>query len=84
MSLSSEQFIAVVPPSNGMTAIQIPCCLCGTVIFPNAANQCGACLAQQFDLKSLLQRGPGGGELAIHQFRRCRRFRHSDTYWEDL
>ncbi len=33
------------------TAIEIPCCLCGTLILPNAANQCGACLAQQFDLK---------------------------------
>jgi len=32
------------------TAIQIPCCLCGTMIIPNSANQCGACLAQQFDL----------------------------------
>ena len=33
------------------TAVQIPCCLCGTLIIPNAANQCGSCLAQQFDLK---------------------------------
>ena len=36
---------------SSMTAIQIPCCLCGTMILPNSANQCGACLAQQFDLK---------------------------------
>ena len=33
------------------TAIEIPCCLCGTMIIPNGQNQCGACLAQQFDLK---------------------------------
>ena len=36
---------------SSMTAIEIPCCLCGTMILPNSANQCGACLAQQFDLK---------------------------------
>ena len=33
------------------TIIQIPCCLCGTLINPNPANQCGACLAQMVDLK---------------------------------
>lgn len=60
------------------TAVQIPCCLCGTLIVPNAANQCGSCLAQQFDLKSLLQRGPGGGDIYIHQCRRCRRYEHSE------
>lgn len=63
------------------TAIQIPCCLCGTMILPNAANQCGACLAQQFDLKSVLQRGPAGGEIFIYQCRRCRRYEHTDTYF---
>eukprot|EP00979_Chaetoceros_neogracilis_P011188 scaffold2719_cov266-Chaetoceros_neogracile.AAC.11 len=35
------------------TAVQIPCCLCGTLIIPNNANQCGTCLAQQCDLKIL-------------------------------
>jgi NMD protein affecting ribosome stability and mRNA decay len=37
------------------TTIQIPCCLCGTLITPNPANQCGTCLAQQFDLKASKQ-----------------------------
>jgi len=60
------------------TAVQIPCCLCGTLIIPNAANQCGSCLAQQFDLKSTLQRGPGGGDIYVNQCRRCRRYEHSE------
>lgn len=64
------------------TAIEIPCCLCGTMILPNAANQCGACLAQQFDLKSILNRGPGGGDISIYQCRKCRRYEHTETYYQ--
>ena len=37
--------------SNGMSSPMIPCCLCGTMIYANACNQCSTCLAQQFDLK---------------------------------
>lgn len=62
------------------TAIQIPCCLCGVSIYPNAANQCGACLAQQFDLKSMVQKGPGGGDINIYQCRRCRRYEHTENF----
>lgn len=62
-----------------MTAIQIPCCLCGTMILPNSANQCGACLAQQFDLKSIIQKGPSGGDLCIFQCRQCRRYESSEN-----
>lgn len=63
------------------TAIEIPCCLCGTMILPNGQNQCGACLAQQFDLKSILQKGPGGGDITIYQCRRCRRYEHTESYF---
>ena len=63
------------------TLMQIPCCLCGTMILPNAANQCSTCLAQQFDLKGLLQ-GKGSGELTIHQCRQCRRFSRTEAAWE--
>lgn len=66
------------------TAIEIPCCLCGTMILPNNANQCSACLAQEFDLKSLLQRGPGGGDIVIHQCRKCRRFERTEKVFEPL
>mmetsp|Transcript_38507 Transcript_38507/g.57723 ORF Transcript_38507/g.57723 Transcript_38507/m.57723 type:complete len:656 (-) Transcript_38507:293-2260(-) len=65
--------------TSSMRAIQIPCCLCGTMIHPNAANQCGSCLAQQFDLKTILQRGPGGSDLIIHQCRQCRRYERSEN-----
>jgi nonsense-mediated mRNA decay protein 3 len=54
------------------TAIEIPCCLCGTYILPNGANQCSSCLAQTVDLKGILRRGPGGGDLIVHQCRKCR------------
>jgi len=68
-----------------LTAIQIPCCLCGTMILPNAANQCGACLAQQFDLKSELQRGPGGSdEILVRQCRKCRRFEQSEKHYQHM
>ena len=48
-SLFSQMEIEIT--GQPKTAIQIPCCLCGTQIIPNNANQCGSCLAQQFDLK---------------------------------
>lgn len=53
---------------------KIPCCLCGTMILPNAANQCPSCHAQNFDLKSLIQGNKVGDPLIIHQCRQCRRF----------
>lgn len=66
------------------TAIQIPCCICGTMILPNAANQCSSCIAQDFDLKSILQRGPGGGDIVIYQCRQCRRFARNERLYEHL
>jgi len=66
---------------NQGTAVTIPCCLCGTLIHPNDANQCGTCLAQQFDLKSILQRGPGGGTLTINQCRECRRYEQTPNFY---
>lgn len=68
--------------TSSMHAIEIPCCLCGTMILPNAANQCTACLAQEVDLKAILQRGPGGGEITIHQCRQCRRHQRSEKVWD--
>jgi len=53
---------------------KIPCCLCGTMILPNAANQCPSCLAQDFDLKSLVQGNKVGDPIIVHQCRQCRRF----------
>jgi len=67
-----------------LTATEIPCCVCGTMILPNAANQCSSCLAQDFDLKSILQRGPGGGDIVIHQCRQCRRFERNERVYEHL
>jgi nonsense-mediated mRNA decay protein 3 len=65
-----------------MQAVEIPCCLCGTMILPNAANQCATCLAQEIDLKSRLQRGPGGSqEIYIHQCRQCRRFERKERLY---
>jgi nonsense-mediated mRNA decay protein 3 len=63
---------------SSKTESQIPCCLCGTYIIPNPANQCKTCLAQQVDLQSVMQRGPSGGELLIHQCRQCRAFHITD------
>ena len=54
------------------------------MILPNAANQCSSCLAQDFDLKSILQRGPGGGDIIIHQCRQCRRFERNERLYEHL
>jgi nonsense-mediated mRNA decay protein 3 len=62
------------------TSTQIPCCLCGTMIFPNEANQCGTCLAQQFDLRDVLQKN--GEPHIVHQCRQCRRFARTETLYE--
>lgn len=61
---------------------KIPCCLCGTMILPNAANQCTACLAQNFDLKQMIQ-GKDGEPLTVHQCRQCRRYARTETHYED-
>ncbi|CAJ1959503.1 unnamed protein product [Cylindrotheca closterium] len=66
-----------------LQAVKIPCCLCGTMILPNNANQCGTCLAQDFDLKSELERGPSGAlHPTIYQCRKCRRYQKTPTYYE--
>lgn len=68
---------------GALTATQIPCCLCGTLILPNAANQCPSCLAQEFDLQETLQRGPGGADhITIHQCRVCRRYARTPKHYE--
>lgn len=53
---------------------KIPCCLCGAMILPNAANQCPSCLAQNFDLKSMVQGNKVGDPIIVHQCRQCRKF----------
>ncbi|KAL7540089.1 hypothetical protein ACHAXR_012576 [Thalassiosira sp. AJA248-18] len=58
---------------SGLTASLIPCCTCGTIIAPNPSNQCASCLAT-VDIGSIIRRGPGGGDLIIHQCRQCRKF----------
>jgi nonsense-mediated mRNA decay protein 3 len=71
------------PANGGLTAMKIPCCLCGTLIFPNNANQCATCLAQGFDLKSELERGPSGAHHpTIYQCRKCRRYQKTPTFYE--
>lgn len=67
-----------------MNAVQIQCCLCGTMIYPNGANQCSSCLAQQVDLRSVLQKGPSGGDIVIHQCRQCRRFQRTEKNYIDV
>ena len=67
---------------NKMTTIsnvvnRIPCCLCGTMILPNAANQCPACLAANFDLKAMVQGNTEGDPIIVHQCRQCRRYARS-------
>jgi len=70
--------------STTQTAVKIPCCLCGTMILPNNANQCGTCLAQSFDLKSELERGPSGAlHPTIYQCRKCRQYQRTPMYYED-
>ncbi|GKY91466.1 hypothetical protein MPSEU_000118900 [Mayamaea pseudoterrestris] len=62
------------------TSVQIPCCLCGSLIYPNAANQCSTCLSQSFNLQSILQKGPGNADhVTIHQCRKCRKFQRTPT-----
>lgn len=69
-STNSLEIINNATTFHGMSTPMIPCCLCGTMIYANNCNQCSTCLAQQFDLREILQRG----ELTIHQCRQCRRF----------
>mmetsp|Transcript_35515 Transcript_35515/g.74906 ORF Transcript_35515/g.74906 Transcript_35515/m.74906 type:complete len:595 (+) Transcript_35515:216-2000(+) len=57
----------------GLTTSLIPCCTCGAIIAPNPSNQCASCLAT-VDIGSIIRRGPGGGDLIIHQCRQCRKF----------
>lgn len=64
---------------SGLTAIKIPCCLCATLIYPNEANQCGTCLAQDYDLKAELERG----DPTVYQCRKCRRYERTSTVFED-
>ena len=53
------------------------------MIFPNAANQCPTCLAQEYNLSERLQRGPGGApHSTIHQCRKCRRFARTEKLFE--
>lgn len=51
------------------------------MIVPNGANQCAACLAQNFDLKTMIQ-GRDGDPLIIHQCRQCRRYARTETHYE--
>jgi len=55
----------------------ILCCLCGIPIQSNAANQCGPCLAAQYDLSSLLRVGAGGSDLSVTKCKRCGRWEGS-------
>ena len=67
-----------------LTAVEIPCCLCGTLIVPNAANQCATCLAQECDLAGRLQRGHAGAHtIDVHQCRQCRRFQQTPKHFID-
>lgn len=66
-----------------LTAVEIPCCVCGTLIAPNAANQCTTCLAQDFDLAAKLQRGPAGAHtIELHQCRQCRRYARTPKHYQ--
>jgi nonsense-mediated mRNA decay protein 3 len=74
---------AQLPSTMALTATQIPCCLCGTTIYPNAANQCSTCLSQSFNLQEQIQRGPGGSDkITIYQCRTCRKFQRTEKLWE--
>mmetsp|Transcript_65718 Transcript_65718/g.73323 ORF Transcript_65718/g.73323 Transcript_65718/m.73323 type:complete len:643 (+) Transcript_65718:114-2042(+) len=61
---------------------KIPCCLCGAMIVPNAANQCPTCLAQNFDLKSMVQGNGNGDPIIIHQCRQCRKYAQNDVHYQ--
>jgi len=75
-ALNSNLKMAMV----GNAVNKIPCCLCGTMILPNNANQCPSCLAQNFDLKSMIQGNKVGDPIIIYQCRQCRQFNtKSDT-----
>lgn len=79
-----------------LTAIQIPCCLCGTMIYPNAANQCTTCLSHHFNLQEYIQRPSASrtgntsssttsdpdNKIVIYQCRNCRRFQRTEKCWE--
>jgi len=69
-----------------MKAVEIPCCLCGTMILPNAANQCRTCLSQEVDVRSILQRGPNGGncDIIIYQCRQCRKFGRTEKLFSEI
>lgn len=73
---------ATMPQILTTTVNKIPCCLCGTLIEPNAANQCPSCLAQNFDLQSLLQGNDRGDPIIVHQCRQCRRYARTYTHYE--
>jgi len=60
--------------TRNLVVNKIPCCLCGTMIMPNKANQCSSCLAQNYDLKSMIQGNAVGDPIIIYQCRQCRRF----------
>jgi nonsense-mediated mRNA decay protein 3 len=47
------------------------------MILPNAANQCPACLAANFDLKAMVQGNTEGDPIIVHQCRQCRRYARS-------
>lgn len=51
------------------------------MILANNANQCGACLAQEFDLHSVLNKGPvaSGSDIVVHQCRQCRKYERGKT-----
>lgn len=67
---------------QSLTTVEIPCCLCGVLIAPNAANQCMTCLAQDCDLAGRLQRGPAGAHtIDVHQCRQCRRFQQTPKHY---
>ena len=71
--------------TTSLTATTIPCCLCGTMILPNSANQCKTCLAQQVDLHSLLQNGPNGHHVpTMHQCRQCRFFQVTEKLYKPM
>lgn len=76
--MAATDNMANTPNASGLTARKIPCCICGSLIFPNAANQCGSCLAQDYDLSTALQKGPGNADYStIHQCRQCRRYQQT-------
>ena len=44
---------------------------------------CSTCLAQEFNLAEMLQRGPGGShQITVHQCRQCRRYQRTEKLYE--